>query len=113
MRVWVGGHNVAARAEIEKHLAGTVRPATGGIDYGFLTPLSVDEAVYFARKLVRRLSTGGCLWVVYPKPTSPRAKEFDGTGESLITALGAAGLTAGSRLAVSDDYVSESVFFRE
>jgi len=65
LRVWVGGHNVEARREIERHLDGTLRPPTGAIDKAFITPQSVDEAVHFARKLMTRLVPDGTIWVVY------------------------------------------------
>ncbi len=67
MRVWVGGHDIEARREIERHLDGTPRPPTGSIDKAFIAPQSVDEAVHFARKLLTRLVPDGSIWVVYAR----------------------------------------------
>jgi hypothetical protein len=69
MRVWVGGHNLEARREIERLLVGTVRPPTGSIDKAFIAPLTVDEAVHFARKLLTRLVSDGLIAVVYARKT--------------------------------------------
>lgn len=64
VRVWVGGHNVDAKREIERHLAGLDRPPTGAIDLAFIAPLTVDEAVHFAGKLVDRLSPNAVIWAL-------------------------------------------------
>lgn len=65
-RVWVGGHAARPKRELNKHLDGTLRPPTGPIDVGLITPQTVEEAAYFARKLLRRLEPGALLWVVFP-----------------------------------------------
>lgn len=64
-RVWIGGQDLDARREVEDRLVGVVRPATGPIDLAFVTPLTVDEALYFASKLRPRLAPSGAVWIVH------------------------------------------------
>lgn len=87
LRVWVGGHNVAARQEIETHAAGTERPATGPIDLGLLSPETPDEALYFAGKLRGRLSPGAMVWIVYPNPRAAGGEAFAGGIEEIIVGM--------------------------
>lgn len=63
-RLWLGGHFAAARRLLELDVKGLPRPATGPIDIAMITPVSVDEAVYFAIKLASRLEAGGSVWIV-------------------------------------------------
>ncbi len=65
-RVWIGGHDPAARRVAEACLKGAVRPPTGPIDAVVIVPRTTDEAVHFAQKLRRRLEPNGCIWVVRP-----------------------------------------------
>ena len=80
-RVWVGGHNVEAKQEIERHLAGVEHPPTGPIDLGLIAPQTADEALYFAGKLCHRLAAGGIVWIAYPNPrfagNAGLASQFD------------------------------------
>lgn len=66
LRIWVGGHNLSARREIERHLAGTLRPPTGPIDLALIAPNTPDEAAHFAGKLRGRLGPGGRMCAVIP-----------------------------------------------
>ena len=105
-RVWVGGHNTAAKRVIHTLLVGMVRPPTGLIDAGFITPSSVDEALYFAEKLRPRLRLGGVVWITYPPARSPRHAEFDGTEQDLVTALLELGFIGNGTAGPGDDYSS-------
>jgi len=69
-RVWVGGHNLVARRETEKHLAGPKRPPSGPIDVAFIAPQTIEEALYFANKLRSRLTPGGAIWVAMSGPNA-------------------------------------------
>lgn len=106
LRVWVGGHDQEAKREVEHRLAGTVRPQTGRIDLAFITPQSVDEAVYFASKLRDRLAAGGAIWVVYP--TAGSAEQAGGTNaaETLAQAMARCELTQSATVPVGDKYMS-------
>ncbi len=105
-RVWVGGHNVEARREIETYLTGTDRPPTGPLDLGFIAPTTGDEAVYFAGKLRLRIVPTGLLWVVYPIPNSPRADEFSGDIDDVVIGLFELGFTESGRAQVGNNYTS-------
>jgi len=105
-RVWVGGHNVEARREIERYLEGTDRPPTGPLDLGFLAPQTADEAVYFAGKLRTRIVPIGLLWIVYPIPHSPRADEFSGDIDDVVIGLFELGFTESGRAQVGNNYTS-------
>ncbi len=72
LRVWLGGHGIEARQEIERHLADVERPPIGSIDLALIAPQSADEAVYFAGKLSGRLAPDASLWIVYPNPSAAR-----------------------------------------
>lgn len=66
-RVWIGGHDRAARRFVERWLSGfgASRPAEGPIDAAFITPESLDEAVYFLTKLTPRLTAQARVNVIY------------------------------------------------
>jgi hypothetical protein len=106
MRVWVGGHNTAARTEIESHLVGTDRPPEGPIDLGFITPQSGDEAVYFAGKLRRRLVGPGVLWIVHPNHRSPHRDTFTGNLDDLAVGLFELGFAQVGAAPVGNDFTS-------
>lgn len=74
-RIWIGGHDRRARAVIEPLLAEAIRPPDGPIDRLILTPLTADEATYFADKNFSRLTAAGELWLVIQEasPTNPRS----------------------------------------
>jgi hypothetical protein len=105
-RVWVGGHNVEARREIELSLEGTERPPTGPIDLGFIAPQTADEAVYFTGKLRHRIVPTGLVWVVYPIPLSPRGGEFSEDLDDVVIGLFELGLTESGRAQVGNNYTS-------
>ena len=90
-RLWVGGHNLAAKREIEKYLTGTVRPATGPVDMAFITPEVIDEAVYFASKIRARLSPEGSLCVVVQEGNPAEATPHFSSNEELVSRLEDAG----------------------
>ncbi len=106
LRVWVGGHNPNAKREVQERLAGTVRPQTGRIDLAFITPQSVDEAVYFASKLRNRLAAGGAIWVVYPGPGSAEQAGFTNAAEALAEAMASCELTQSATVPVGAKYMS-------
>ena len=64
-RIWIGGSGLEARRALEKHLVAATRPPVGPLQAAFVTPASVEEAVYFASKLRDRLLDAAALWVVY------------------------------------------------
>ena len=66
VRVWVAGHGTTARRFIEEQLAqlNVGRPADGPIDVAIVAPRTIDEAVYFAGKILDRLDPSGVVWVV-------------------------------------------------
>lgn len=103
-RVWVGGHDTRAKREVERHLQGTIRPVTGTIDVGLITPQSVEEAVHFASKLRARLSAEGAIWVAEPAGGFDPASGFDIGRNQLATALRGAGFVQTSVLALNDAY---------
>lgn len=90
-RLWVGGHNLAAKREIEKHLTGTVRPATGPVEMAFITPDVIDEAVYFASKIRLRLTPEGSLCVVVQERDPAEATPQFFSSEELVSRLKTAG----------------------
>lgn len=67
LRVWLGGRCIAVRRRAERWLAGAIRPPTGKIDLAVVCPESVDEAVYFADKLRKRLACDASVWVAVPQ----------------------------------------------
>ncbi len=129
MRVWVGGHNVEARREIERHLDDTLRPPTGSIDKAFIAPQSVDEAIHFARKLLTRLVPDGSIWVVYAhkslevskpghvdpsKDSDAGARPSDAiTPGELHEAMRVLGLAPGESCGLGDTYAAISFVRRE
>ncbi len=64
LRVWIGGHNLAAKRAIEPLLAETTRPPTGPLDMAFIAAETPDEADYFLYKLAGRLPSGATAWVI-------------------------------------------------
>jgi len=81
-RVWIGGHEVRARRELELRLENAARPSEGTLAAAFITPTSTDEATYFAGKVLPRLDSGGVVWIVFldcvPSGSSNRWHELDG-----------------------------------
>lgn len=87
-RVWVAGHDADAKRSIERLVTDTARPTTGSIDVAVITPLTLEEAIYFAGKIKRRLSSDGCVWVV--RTISEGSAHFE--QNDLIRAMAAIGL---------------------
>ena len=98
-RVWIGGHDDRARRVIESLVAPAERPATGPIDVAVITPKSADEAVYFAAKLVKRLSPDSVVWVVVSSDES-------GPSSAIATGLAELGLVASERVAIDDAFLA-------
>jgi len=105
-RVWSGGHHEAAKRLLPALLTDVLRPRHGLIDVGFLAPASVDEAAYFAGKIVPRLKAPATIWIIYPRADSKHAKGFDGTSDTLSTAMAKLGLAPRKTVEVDDDFVS-------
>ena len=105
-RVWVGGHSTVAKREIEPLLDGASRPAEGPLDAGFVTPQSVDEAVYFASKLRSRVSPAGVIWIIHPTPQSVHRAAFSGNPEDLAVELFSRGFTEVGHATITNDFAS-------
>lgn len=103
LRVWVGGHNLHARREIEKHLAGTIRPPTGPIDAAFIAPQSIDEAAYFGCKLRARLARDGVVWVVCASPAQPQETGRDTAKAGVSAAMSRCGLVDAGSVDVTNE----------
>ena len=98
-RVWVGGNDSRARRAIESLVGSAQRPATGPIDVAIITPSSDDEAVYFAQKLVDRLSLDAFLWIIEQRVRP--------SGSSAIAPwLTELGFCRGERVGIDDAFVA-------
>ncbi len=108
-RIWIGGHNVAARCVLERSLRAAVRSPDGPIDAGFIVPKTTDEGVYFLEKLRHRILPAGTIWVVYPGPWSPPGVEFEGRREDLIDGAAALGFISGpiAEVDIDDHYTAQ------
>jgi hypothetical protein len=67
-RVWLGGHRRAGKRVLAELLRDSPRSADGAVDAAFVVPETLDEWVYFAAKVGRRLAPGGMCWLVLPCP---------------------------------------------
>lgn len=105
-RVWSGGHHEAAKRLLLALLTDVTRPRHGLIDVGFLAPAAADEAVYFAAKMLPRLKAPANIWIICPTADSKHAEDFDGTSETLCTAMGELGLALRKTVEVDDEFVS-------
>lgn len=83
MRVWVGGHNLAAKRVVEPFLTDTTRPPTDSIDIALIAPESAEEAAYFLVKIEARLEQDGIAWIILP----PNAAANDLSGHAVEAAL--------------------------
>lgn len=94
IRIWLGGHDVAARRAILANLTGFEQLGIGQLDIGIITPASLGEAVYFAVKLLPRLVEGGQLWLAVA--TEPDSCAFAPTQcrDVLVREIGQLGLRA-------------------
>ena len=106
-RVWVGGHSVTAKRALAPHLAGTTRPPTGPVERAFVTPVSVDEAVYFATKVRDRLVDDGILWVVRGGGAAGTTSEGSRDAGGLDTLLADAGWRAAGSIQLTDAVAAE------
>lgn len=70
LRIYVTGHNRAARKRIEPMLSGATRPGEGPIDLAVITPETVDEWRYFATKALARLMENGQVFLVLDEGAS-------------------------------------------
>ncbi len=64
VRVWVGGHDMAAKRAVAPFLSEASRPPTGPLDAAFIAAGSPEEADYFLHKLARRLPPGATAWII-------------------------------------------------
>jgi hypothetical protein len=101
-RIWIGGHDLDARREVSIRLVGAARPATGPIDLAFITPLTVDEALYFAEKLRPRLTPGGAVWIVHGETDDSEQDATHLTAAQLAVAAAARGWTAAREVPISE-----------
>jgi hypothetical protein len=106
VRVWSGGHHDAAKRVLLARLTGATRPRHGMIDLGFLAPASVDEAIYFAGKILPRLKPPATIWIIHPVAGSGHSAGFDGTFEALCEALAELGLFLGKTVQVHEGFRS-------
>jgi len=83
LRVWVSGHNLAAKRVVEPLLTDTRRPPSGPVGLAFIAPESADEAVYFLGKIEARLEHDGVAWIILP----PNALANDLAARSIEAAL--------------------------
>lgn len=82
-RVWVGGHNLAAKRAIVPFLVEAARPPTGPLDAVFIASDTPEEADYFLHKLARRLPTDGTAWII--TRTNAQATEDQHTRDQTVT----------------------------
>ena len=106
MRVWVGGHDTAAKRAIEPMVSGAIRPHSGPVDAVFICPRTADEATYFATKLRPRLRTGGAVWIVFGRDSEATSEDLDRRIESVKKEMASVGLIGCSRLPVGNRAVA-------
>jgi hypothetical protein len=105
-RVWSGGHHEAAKKLLLAQLTGVTRPRHGLIDVGFLAPASVDEAAYFAGKIIPRLKPPATMWIVLPDVGTAHAAGFGGSVEALRAAMEERGLVLRQTAAIGDGFLA-------
>lgn len=93
LRIWVGGNNADARREIERYLSETTRPPTGPLDAVFITPVTSEEAAYFAAKLKPRLTPDARVWVVALCTDNSATQSATNPMSELVSQLTGAGFT--------------------
>jgi len=104
-RVWSGGRHEAAKRRLLALLSGVTRPRLGPIDLGFLAPASVDEAVYFVRKILPRLTPPARVWVVYATGDAPDSGAGV-TRDRLAAAMIQLALCEGDTVPIGEEYMS-------
>ena len=72
----------------------------------FVAPTSVDEALYFARKLRTRLERASAVWVVYPHPPRSAKEASAPSFRTLKNALGRSGFVARETVTLGVLYVA-------
>ena len=102
LRIWLGGHNTDARREIEHYLSETTRPPTGLLDAAFITPVTSEEAAYFAAKLKPRLTPDACLWVVVPGTNNSATQSAADPLSELVSQVTQTGLTLVRKASLPD-----------
>ncbi|MBI1825803.1 MAG: hypothetical protein HY287_16590 [Planctomycetes bacterium] len=105
-RVWIGGHDVAVRKIVEEKLVDAERPPEGPLDAAFITPQTVEEAGYFARKLRSRLMPNAIVWVVQAKSGGASGSTLVGTAEDVVLELFRGGFSEAGRAAIDEQYIS-------
>jgi len=105
-RVWIGGHDVAARQILEEKLVDAERPPEGPLDAAFITPQSVEEAGYFARKLRSRLMPNAVVWVVQSKIGAVGVASRSDSADDVVLEMFRGGFSEAGRAAIDERYVS-------
>ncbi len=82
-RVWIGGHQLEAKKLATTICVGITKPPTGPLDAAIITPITSEEAAYFATKLQSRLISGGNIWIIVAENTDHNAQASQTTLESL------------------------------
>lgn len=96
VRVWVCGHEYAAKSALRPYLEGAVRPAAGPVARAFVAARDIEEALYFIDKIRPRLDADGMAWVACGQ----------GVGEDDIAAmLTTRGLRKAARLELPGSHV--------
>lgn len=101
MRVWIGGHQIQAKRMIEPYLSFATKPPAGEIDIAFITPETLEEAVYFAEKIQSRLTPTATIWIILSNKSHP-----DLTAESLITTLQPTGYTPKKNVLMIEQFLA-------
>ena len=90
-RTWLGGHDLTARREVHNRLKGTIELVWGPIDVAIITPLDLEEAVYFAKKIAGRLQDNGPVWISNPRSAKTPGAASSNSAAELILAMQDAG----------------------
>lgn len=116
LRVWVGGHDRVVKRALVSVLTDTVSPPTGKLDAALVAADSIDEAVYFARKVWPRLEADGALCLILSKTGFESADSGSADCDSsadlppaiakLITELTSDGWRATSTHALGDSHLA-------
>ncbi len=103
-RLWIGGHDLAARRAAERCLVGARRPPSGPLDVAAITPRDADEVAYFAQKLCRRLVAEGTLWIIRPRTTDIQRKPTETAEDEIDAAVKACGFIRTATATVDDEF---------
>lgn len=105
-RVWLGPASAEVRLLAEAWLEGARKAGRGIVDLAFVFPRSLSDWRATARKLRRRLSPAGAIWVVFPKKAAAARLGFDAQFTDMIAAVADLGLMDNKTCAVNEDYTS-------